>query len=70
MQLYFRFAERQTELSNAIDKSPPKKYLEAMEALMKWVHNVEGLLLSEHAVVAEMAVMKDQLKKFKVWIIK
>lgn len=49
-----------------MDKSPPQKYLEAMEALMKWVHNVEGVLLSEHAIVADTAVMEDQLQKFKV----
>jgi hypothetical protein len=59
-------AEKQTELSNAVDKSPPQKYLEAMEALMKWVQSVEGVLLSEHAVVADTAVMEDQLQKFKV----
>ncbi|XP_033609096.1 dystrophin, isoforms A/C/F/G/H isoform X6 [Cryptotermes secundus] len=64
-QLMLRLAEKQTELNNAVDKSPPQKYLEAMEALMKWVHNVEGVLLSEHAVVTDSAVMEDQLQKFK-----
>ncbi|PSN29971.1 hypothetical protein C0J52_24408 [Blattella germanica] len=64
-ELMLRLAEKQTELSNTVDKSPPKKYLEAMEALMKWVHNVEGVLLSEHAVVADIAIMEDQLQKFK-----
>lgn len=64
--IYYRLAEKQTELNNAVDKSPPQKYLEAMEALMKWVHNVEGVLLSEHAVVTDAAVMEDQLQKFKV----
>ncbi|XP_021932648.1 dystrophin-like [Zootermopsis nevadensis] len=64
-ELMLRLAEKQTELSNAVDKSPPQKYLEAMEALMKWVHNVEGVLLSEHAVVADTVVMEDQLQKFK-----
>jgi hypothetical protein len=64
--ILYRLAEKQTELSNVVDKSPPQKYLEAMEALMKWVHNVEGVLLSEHAVVADAAVMEDQLQKFKV----
>ena len=62
----YRLAEKQTELNNAIDRSPPQKYLEAMDALMKWVHNVEGVLLSEHAVVADIAVMEDQLQKFNV----
>jgi hypothetical protein len=62
----YRLAEKQTELNNAVDKSPPQKYLEAMDALMKWVHNVEGVLLSEHAVVADIAVMEDQLQKFNV----
>ena len=59
-------AQKQTELNNAVDRSPPQKYLEAMGALMKWVHNVEGVLLSEHAVVADVAVMEDQLQKFNV----
>jgi hypothetical protein len=59
-------AEKQTQLNNAVDRSPPQKYLEAMDALMKWVHNVEGVLLSEHAVVADIAVMEDQLQKFNV----
>jgi hypothetical protein len=59
-------AGKQTELNNAVDRSPPQKYLEAMDALMKWVHNVEGVLLSEHAVVADIAVMEDQLQKFNV----
>jgi len=62
----YRLAEKQTELNNAVDRSPPQKYLEAMDALMKWVHNVEGVLLSEHAVVADIAVMEDQLQKFIV----
>lgn len=62
----YRLAEKQTELNNAVDRSPPQKYLEAMGALMKWVHNVEGVLLSEHAVVADVAVMEDQLQKFNV----
>jgi len=62
----YRLAEKQTELNNAVDRSPPQKYMEAMDALMKWVHNVEGVLLSEHAVVADIAVMEDQLQKFNV----
>nr|CAD7404046.1 unnamed protein product [Timema cristinae] len=63
--LILRLAERQTELSSVMDRTPPKKYLEAMEALMKWVHSVEGLLLSEHAVVSDADTMKDQLHKFQ-----
>nr|CAD7448133.1 unnamed protein product [Timema bartmani] len=63
--LMLRLAERQTELSSVMDRTPPKKYLEAMEALMKWVHSVEGLLLSEHAVVSDADTMKDQLQKFQ-----
>ena len=62
----YRLAEKQTELNNAVDRPPPQKYLEAMDALMKWVYNVEGVLLSEHAVVADIAVMEDQLQKFNV----
>ncbi|GLH12299.1 Dystrophin, partial [Gryllus bimaculatus] len=61
-----QLAERQTELSNQLERTPPRKYLEAMEALTQWVHGVEGLLLSEHAVVAAIPAMQDQLHKFQV----
>ncbi|XP_049782226.1 dystrophin, isoforms A/C/F/G/H-like, partial [Schistocerca cancellata] len=63
--LLLRLTEKQTELTSAIDRTPPKKYLEAKEALMKWVHNVEGVLLSEHAVVSDITTMEDQLQKFR-----
>ncbi|GLH12298.1 Spectrin alpha chain, partial [Gryllus bimaculatus] len=63
--LLLRLAERQTELSNQLERTPPRKYLEAMEALTQWVHGVEGLLLSEHAVVAAIPAMQDQLHKFQ-----
>ncbi|XP_063241315.1 dystrophin, isoforms A/C/F/G/H-like [Bacillus rossius redtenbacheri] len=64
-ELLLRLAERQTELSSAVDRTPPQKYLEAMAALMSWVHSVEGVLLSEHAVVSDVASMEQQLHKFQ-----
>ncbi|XP_078330229.1 dystrophin-like isoform X4 [Crassostrea virginica] len=57
--------KRQQELTNAQDKAPPKSYLEAMEALLKWITHMESLLASETFQVSESEVMEEQLKQFK-----
>lgn len=57
---------RQQELTNAQDKAPPRSYLEAMEALLKWITNMESLLSTETFQVTECEVMKEQLKQFRV----
>ena len=58
--------KRQQEMTNAQDKAPPKSYLEAMEALLKWITHMESLLASETFQVSESEVMEEQLKQFKV----
>uniref|UniRef100_A0A8W8JFQ6 Dystrophin n=1 Tax=Magallana gigas TaxID=29159 RepID=A0A8W8JFQ6_MAGGI len=57
--------KRQQELTNAQDKAPPRSYLEAMEALLKWVTHMESLLASEKFKINEAEVMEEQLKQYK-----
>lgn len=58
--------ERQKQLSEAMERVPPKAYIEAMEALLRWLQNNEDLLASEKFTVNELPVMEKQLKHFKV----
>jgi dystrophin len=58
--------KRQQELTNAQDKAPPRSYLEAMEALLKWIMNMESLLSSERFQVTDCDLMKEQLRQFRV----
>ena len=58
--------ERQKKLSEALDKAPPKAYLEAMAALLKWLQNNKDVLKSEKYEVKELAVMEKQYRQFKV----
>lgn len=60
----FRILSLQAELSS--EKCLLSKYLEKKNELMKWIHGVEGELLSEHVVLAPLNLMQQQLTKFKV----
>jgi hypothetical protein len=53
-------------LTDALERAPPKAYLEAREALLRWLHNNEEVLVSEKFCIKELAVMEKQLKQFKV----
>ena len=53
-------------MSEALEKAPPKAYLEAMAALLKWLQNNNDLLTSEKLEVRELPVMEKQLRQFKV----
>ena len=61
--------ERQKKLSEALDKAPPKAYLEAMAALLKWLQNNKDVLKSEKYEVRELAVMEKQYRQFKVGLV-
>ncbi|KAL0109188.1 hypothetical protein PUN28_014342 [Cardiocondyla obscurior] len=62
--LYAMLAERLTEISNAIDRTPPKKYIEAVTNLISFINNVEGVLLLEHIIMSDETIMQDQIKRF------
>ncbi|XP_070164121.1 dystrophin, isoforms A/C/F/G/H isoform X2 [Polyergus mexicanus] len=64
-KLYTMLSERLTEINNAIDRAPPKKYIEAVTSLMSFINNVEGVLLSEHVIISDKKTMEEQMKRFK-----
>lgn len=54
------------ELSSIGDAEKTQKFVETKSNLMNWIHDVEGVLLCEHAVINSIHVMENQLKRFKV----
>lgn len=63
-KLYKILSERLTELNDAVDKTPPKKYTDAVANLTSFINNVESTLLSEHIVMSDDTTMAEQLQKF------
>ncbi|XP_050448340.1 dystrophin-like isoform X9 [Cataglyphis hispanica] len=64
-KLYTMLSERLTEINNAIDRTPPEKYTEAVTSLMSFINNAEGVLLSEHIIISDEKTMEEQIKRFK-----
>ncbi|XP_014483281.1 PREDICTED: dystrophin-like [Dinoponera quadriceps] len=64
-KLYTMLSERLTEVNNAIDRTPPKRYTEAVSNLTLFINNVEGVLLSEHVIVSDEKAMVEQMKRFR-----
>ncbi|XP_011703310.1 PREDICTED: dystrophin-like isoform X10 [Wasmannia auropunctata] len=63
--LYTMLSERLTEITNAIDRTPPKKYIEAITNLISFINNVESFLLSEHIIMSDEKNMEEQTKRLK-----
>ena len=61
----YRLSNRLNELNDVADKTPPKKYNETIANLVSFINNVEGVLLSEHAVMSDDRTMQDQMKKLE-----
>ncbi|KAK2181696.1 hypothetical protein NP493_384g04000 [Ridgeia piscesae] len=55
----------QEKLCRALEKAPPKTYLEAMAALLKWIEGVELLLQSEPFQVTDSATMEEQVLQYR-----
>ncbi len=49
-----------------MERAPPKSFLDAMEALLRWVEGVELLLQSEAFTVSDVEVMEDNANQYKV----
>ena len=56
----------QDKLCKALEKAPPKTYLEAMAALLKWIEGVEMLLESEPFQVTDTGTMEEQGLHYRV----
>lgn len=52
-------------MSNAADKTPPKKYNETLDVLTFTISNIESVLSSEHAVISDEQTMKNKIEKLK-----
>ncbi|XP_063994816.1 dystrophin, isoforms A/C/F/G/H-like isoform X9 [Diachasmimorpha longicaudata] len=64
-QLHNKLSARLNELSNALDRTPPKKYSETMAFLLSFINNVEGVLLTEDTVLSNEKNMEEQLRKLQ-----
>ena len=58
--------ERQALLLEALEKAPPRSYLEAMAVLLKWLGDIEFVLQSEKVQTGSLRVMNHKLEIYKV----
>ncbi|KAK6187729.1 hypothetical protein SNE40_005688 [Patella caerulea] len=63
--LYRKMGIRQKKLQEAMQKVPPKSYLDAMQALLKWICDMENILKSEKVKVTDVESMEKQLSQYK-----
>lgn len=62
----FILGKRQRLLSEALDKVPPKSYVEAVGATLKWISDMESVLLTEKYMVCDIETMEEQLQQYRV----
>ncbi|XP_046827212.1 dystrophin, isoforms A/C/F/G/H-like isoform X8 [Vespa crabro] len=58
-------SDRLNEITDKIEKIPPKKYTESITNLITFVNNIESVLLSEHTIISDKKTMEEQVKKFQ-----
>ena len=51
---------------DALEKSTPSSFLEAMEALLKWIADFGEVLNSEPFCVNELEILEEQYSQYKV----
>jgi len=60
-----KIGERQKLLMKAMERAPPKSFLDAMQALVKWIEGVENLIESEPLLLNREEVMNEQLQQYR-----
>lgn len=60
-----QIADLETKLSRSLERAPPPKLMEAVDALDAWIRSVRQALESEKATVDNLDAMEDQLQKYK-----
>ncbi|KAL5009782.1 hypothetical protein ScPMuIL_012087 [Solemya velum] len=60
-----KISERQHLLTEALNKAPPRAYLDAMDALLKWISHIENVLQSEKFQVRSLKVLEEQLQQYR-----
>ncbi|XP_076445085.1 dystrophin-like isoform X2 [Babylonia areolata] len=62
---FTRLGERQTLLMEALEKAPPRSYLEAVAVLMKWLTDIEHILQTERVALGTVQAMDRKLDIYK-----
>lgn len=58
--------KRQRLLAEVLEKVPPKSYIEAVAATLKWINDMESVLLTEKYMVCDVDTMEEQLQQYRV----
>ena len=61
--------KRQRLLAEVLDKVPPKSYIEAVAATLKWINDMESVLLTEKYMVCDVDTMEEQLQQYRVSLV-
>ncbi|KAJ8315396.1 hypothetical protein KUTeg_007546 [Tegillarca granosa] len=62
---YRKISKRQQLLSEALEKAPPRRYLDAMVALLQWISDMEVVLETEKFAITDIDIMEKQLQQYK-----
>ncbi|CAL1537370.1 unnamed protein product [Lymnaea stagnalis] len=57
--------QRQKQLIEALDRAPPRTYLEAMTVFKKWVQDIDKAIKAEKVQVGNISSMTSQLEMYK-----
>ncbi|XP_064628408.1 dystrophin-like isoform X4 [Lineus longissimus] len=63
--IFNKIGERQQAILNAQDQSPPKAFLDAMQAFLKWLEDIEAFLESERFCVNELDILEDHYQHYE-----
>ena len=63
--LCFIIEERELTLSQRLNQTPPRKYLDATEALITWLSDVEEVL-AETVYITDISTMEKNLALYQV----
>jgi hypothetical protein len=61
--------KRQRLLAEVLEKVPPKSYIEAVAATLKWINDMESVLLTEKYMVCDVDTMEEQLQQYRVSLV-
>ncbi|XP_059157467.1 dystrophin-like isoform X5 [Physella acuta] len=62
---FSKLDQRQKQLMEALDKVPPRTYLDAMSVFRKWVQDIHAVIKTEKIQVSSLASMTKQLESYK-----
>ncbi|XP_076466610.1 dystrophin-like isoform X3 [Babylonia areolata] len=60
-----KIRDRQTVLTEELEKAPPRSYLEAMAVLLKWLSDIELILQGEKVHLGSLSTLHTKLDMYK-----